>query len=247
MTPQTGPQTGPATDPLAAVGGSMQGMVAETGQDLVPVATPAAPDLICWLWAAFTPYRGRLNVSAVARELRRGRHTVREWIRTARGTTIDPQLAAELSTLALDRGEGAYLWPDIDPMTRNRIDREAHTAHAAHAAITAGSYPEGWAANGTLDSHEVLLVHWPDAMVYGVNITATTEHRAKINRRPADIIQTVHAPNKYAAQMIKHHLLATHTTHRCIAPARLVTYGRTETWRETAGSGRLVDSVNRIR
>lgn len=224
----TNPQTDPVTNPVTnAVEDLAQGVVTGTDQgsgdddDLVPVATPAAPDLICWLWAAFTPYRGRLNVSAVARGLHRGRHTVRQWIHTARGTKINPQLEAELSALALDRGDGAYLWPDIDPMTRNRLDREATTAHIANTAIGHGTYPEGWATNGTLDPHEVLLVHWPDAMVYGVNITATTEHRAKSNRRSADIVQTVHAPNKYAAQMIKHHLLATHTAHRCIAAMRL--------------------------
>lgn len=55
-------------------------MTATTPNVLIPPATPATPDLICWLWAAFPPKDGRLHVARIADGLSVSPTTIRRWI-----------------------------------------------------------------------------------------------------------------------------------------------------------------------
>lgn len=211
----------------------------------VPQATPAAPDLVCWLWAAFTPYRGRLNAAGIARQLGTvSASTIRRWIAAADGTTIEPALRATLAQRAILRGRGTYLWPDLDHASRYRTDNEAANARTAFSAIEAGHYPDAWDTNGTMDDHQVLLLWIPTAHVYRVAVLRSMAQRARLER-DTELVQLVHVPNKYAGLVIKHRLYERIADHRCIAPAGLVPRGRTDTWREDGGAPRLLTTARR--
>jgi hypothetical protein len=135
--------------------------------EFVPEATPATADLVCWIWAAFAPYRGRINQSRVADALGVSRRTLGRWLSDAQDRRFDPRTQAEMSRRAILRGHGSYLWPDLDPATRFRSRGQIRNAFIAYQAIADGVYPDAWRTNGTLDEHQVLQLWYPDAHVYG--------------------------------------------------------------------------------
>ena len=213
--------------------------------ELVPEATPATPDLVCWIWAAFPPHRGTINQTRVADALGVSRRTLGRWLADAQDRSFDKQTRAELARRAILRGHGTYLWPDLDPATRYRNHGQTRNAYIAYQAITDDTYPDAWRTNGTLDEHQVLQLWYPDAHVYGIAVVSNDKALAKI-KKDAEILQVRHTPNKYAGLLIKHALQATRAGHRCIAPRTLVKTGRTETWRENGGPGRLPASAGRV-
>jgi hypothetical protein len=163
----------------------------------------------------------------------------------AQGRSFDKQTQAELSRRAILRGRGSYLWPDLDPATRFRTRGAAHDAFVAYQAIADGTFPEAWETNGTMVEHEVLQLWYPDAHMYGVAVISAGKSRARLEKA-AEILQVRHVPNKYVGLLIKHAIQATRAGHRCIAPQSLVPIGRTETWRENGGPGRLPASAGRF-
>ena len=213
--------------------------------ELVPEATPATADLVCWIWAAFAPLQGHDQQNPGGRGARGVLADLGRWIDDAEGRSFDRQAQAELSRRAILRGRGSYLWPDLDPATRYRTHGQARNAFIAYQAIVEETFPEAWRANGTLVEHQVLQLWYPDAHVYGIAVVSNKKALAKI-KKDAEILQVRHAPNKYAALLIKHALQASRAGHRCIAPRSLVKIGRTETWRENGGPGRLPASAARV-
>jgi hypothetical protein len=220
--------------------GQRRGHTTETGSQLeldweVPPATPAATDFVCWLWAAFPPRDGRLNVRRIAKALGVSTTTLRRWI-----AKDDPKLRrrqiGRLHQRAILRGHGHYVWPDLDPVTRRRSELLYADALRNDQLIT--NEPERvaptWHQNGTLSPHVVQIVYFPRAHVFGVSAATHDKARAKVERHGAVIESTV-VPNKYAAVALKHEILNRVDQHRCITPRHLVPTGRTETWRETGG------------
>lgn len=202
--------------------------------DVIPPATAATPDLVCWIWAAFPPYRGHINKTRVAEALGVSRRTLGRWIADAEGRVFDQHTQAALSRRAILRGHGTYLWPDLDEMSLFRTRSEARNAYIASKAIEAGVIPDAWQSNTTLLPHDVLEIKYKRAHVFGVAVVSNPKSRAKIESA-GTVFRSWYAPNKYAGLMIKHTLLAQKSEHRCIPPRSLVKIGRTETWREAGG------------
>lgn len=208
--------------------------------DLVPEATPAAPDLICWLWAAFPPRNGRLHVARIAEGLGVSASTIRRWVREAARLQLNDEGMLLVKRRAILRGRGRYLWPDLDPTSRQRQHLQAR--YAARVDYTIRTTPEQrsptWSQNGTLEEHTVALVHYPKAHAYGVSTARSAKSLQRLQRTGV-IMQATTVSNKYAAVVLKHHTLTRVDSHRCLVPRELVPSGRTETWRETGGVVRL--------
>lgn len=196
-----------------------------------PEATPATSDLACWLWAAFESRRGHLPTSRIAAELGVHPSTIRRWLRTRRPVTRE--LQGRLAELALERGQGTYQWPAPDQVTLFRTAGARQNAETACAAIEAGTYPETWSTNGTLEAHTVLEVRWPQANVRSVTVTRVAETERRILRRDAEILRAESVPHLYLGQRRKYEILDQATGRRCIAPRTLVLYGHTDCWIET--------------
>ena len=213
----------------------------------IPPATPATNDFVCWLWAAFPAREGTLNISRISRVLGVSRTTTRRWIEKN-----DPKISrAQMNSLirrAILRGRGHYLWPELDPVSRQRSELTLTYALQAHQLIT--QEPEriapDWRTNGTLESHMVHLIYFPRAHVYGVSATRHPKALAKIERI-GQIIDETKAPNKYAAVILKQLTLQRVDEHRCIAPRVLVPTGRTETWLEAAELPKLRKRLPRLK
>lgn len=214
-------------------------------EDLVPPATGATPDLVCWIWAAFPPHQGHINKTRVAEALGVSRRTLGRWLDDPEGRLFDPDTQAALARRAILRGRGTYLWPDLDEATLFRTRSEARNAYTAYRAIEGDVIPDAWRTNTTLLRHDVIQVYYERAHVYGVAVVSNEKAHAKIVNA-GEVIEIRHAPNKYAGLLLKHALLRTKTEHRCIPPRSLVKIGRTETWREAAGPGRLRGSSARL-
>lgn len=207
-------------------------------EDVIPAATAATPDLVCWIWAAFPPYRGHINKTRVAEALGVSRRTLGRWLDDAEGREFDRDTQAALSRRAILRGHGTYLWPDLDEMSLFRTRSEARNAYTAYKAIQADVIPAAWRDNTTLLPHDVLQISYERAHVFGVAVSVvhnTKKTRAKIENTGGLVFRSHRAENKYAALMLKHTLLAQKTEHRCIPPRSRVKIGRTETWREAGG------------
>lgn len=200
-------------------------MITET----VPEATPATPDLVCWLWAAFPPRDGRLHLSRIAEALGVSRSTISRWVHDATDREFDDHTQRYLKQRAILRGRGTFLWPDLDPASIHRSNSEAANADTAAAAIAAGHHPEIWTTNGTLETHQVLEITYPAAHVAGVAVVRTQAAQRRIERT-GTITRTTPAVNRYAGLQLKHQIL-TGQPHRCIPPRSLVPTGRTDTWR----------------
>jgi hypothetical protein len=219
--------------------------IGDSADEVIPPATAATPDLVCWIWAAFAPHRGRINKSHVAEALGVSVRTLGRWLADADDRAFDAATQGRLAQRAILRGRGRYLWPDLDTASVFRTQSGARNAYTAYRSIREGVVPDAWRSNTTLLPHEVIQVYYPAAHVYGVSVVSNEKARAKVVRI-GDVLQIRHAPNKYAGQLLKHALLTSKAEHRCIAPRSLVPVGRTDTWREFGGAGHLRDSSARL-
>lgn len=206
--------------------------------DHLPEATPAVPDPICWLWAAFPQRDGRLHISRIAQDLGVSATTIRRWIREADRTTLDDAGQLMIKRRAILRGRGTYQWPDLDQNSRQRQMLQARYAAQVNDTIRAGQSAAKWATDGTLEEHHVAVVQFPRAHDYGVTSARTANSLRRVERY-GRIVQTLTVPNRYAAVMLKQATLARVDHARCVVPRELVPTGRTETWREVAGPVRM--------
>lgn len=208
------------------------------------VVTPAAPDLVCWLWAAFPPRRGWLQTSKIAVALGVSAPTVRRWIRAnaselnatrVNWSPLDEASMKVLRRRAILRGRGHYLWPPADPATLERSRGSVrHAVTARQNLLELGPSPRD-RQTGRDGYHEVHLVHFPVAHVFGVASSYNVKTLAKI-MKIGEVLQTITVPDKHAAVIVKETALELiGAENRCIAPRQLVPTGRTETWLETAG------------
>lgn len=206
--------------------------------DEIPLATPATPDLICWLWAAIPPKDGRLHVARAAEVLGVSKSTVYRWLRDPEERYFNDTGMAIVRRRAVLRGHGDYLWPPLDDGSRRRIEALRADAQRGRAALTAG--PEGISElarlRGAADHHDVYLVHYPRARVYGVASGRTHDTERKIRARHGEIIQRESVPDRYAARLLKYAALGQVAEHACIPPKALIPVGRTETWHQRAGT-----------
>lgn len=214
----------------------------------VPPATPAVSDLVCWLWAAFPPREGKLNVSRISRALGVPATTMRRWITKNDPSKLAGPTVRRIHQRAILRGRGHYLWPDLDQVSRRRAAMlySAAISNVELIETEPDRIPPEWRRNGTLEPHQVHLVHFRRAHVYGVASTRHPKALAKI-RRFGTILDTQIVGNKYAGVVLKHQMLDLVEEHRCVVPRELVPTGRTETWRETGGPvdipGHVADST----
>lgn len=213
----------------------------ESDELTLPMATPAAADLVCWLWAAIPQRQGRINVARSADALGVSPSTVRRWVKNAHELVLNETGMRILRRRAILRGHGRYLWPLIDPATLARNDRQLEYARMSHAAIIEKG-PEGvaaWNEKGHLEPHTVAVVHYPKAHVYGVTSARTLKALQKVTR-VGDLTQTRTVDSRFAAQLVKLETLARVSEHRCVVPRELIPSGRTEVWLEAAGPARLM-------
>lgn len=203
---------------------------------VIPEATPATPDLICWLWAAFPAHDGRLPVRVIADALEVSQTTIRRWIRDAADLELNHAGLVRLKQRAILRGKGTYLWPPLDEATLFRNDAQLRQAIRAQRLIDTqpGQVPKEWHADGTIDPRLVHLVHYPAAHAYGIATSTTAKTEQRI-RRTGTILRTTKAATKHQAVIIRELTLRTKTPHRCIVPKALAPAGHTNTWHETAG------------
>lgn len=205
--------------------------------ELVPLATPATPDLVCWIWAAIPPKDGRIHVARVAEALGVSRSTIYRWLRDPEEREFNETGMKIVRRRAILRGHGDYLWPPLDDGSRRRIDALRADAQRARSALTTG--PEGISElarlRGAVDHHDVYLVHYPKARVYGVASGRTHDTERKIRARHGEVLQRRSVPDRYAARLLKYAALDQVDEHTCIPPKALVPVGRTETWNQRAG------------
>lgn len=205
--------------------------------ELIPEATPATPDLVCWIWAAIPPKNGRIHVARAAEALGVSTSTVYRWLRDPEGRQFNDVGMKIVRRRAILRGHGDYLWPPLDETSRWRAQTMLEDAIEAHDVIrdTPDRVPSGWRTNGTMEPHEVYLVSYPRAKVYGVASGRTQDTARKVRARHGEVLQRVTVSNKYAARVLKAAALEQVGEHRCIPPRTLVDVGRTETWHHRAG------------
>lgn len=204
-------------------------------QDRVPPATPATPDLICWIWAAIPPRNGQINITRAADRFGVSRTTMRRWIHNAEDLELNDVAIIRARQLAILRGHGTYLWPDLDPSTTARSDSSLRYAEQAANLIAdePERIPAAWHTNGWTTPHQVLLIWWPAARVHTITTTRSDKTLSKIERFRGEIVQTRAEPNRYAAEVIKYRTLGSDPGRRCIAPNALVPIGHTEAIRHT--------------
>lgn len=207
----------------------------------IPPALPATPDMICWLWAAIPHRNGTVHVAKAAQLLGVSTTTVYRWMKQADERNFTADSIPRLKQLAILRGHGTILWPDLDPVTRARADRYRSDAEGAHRLIVddPDRIPDGWRTNGATDPHTVWHLWSPAARVYGLASGGSISMARKIARRAAlaetVVIEEVTVTNRYAARVLKYRVLDAVDEHRCLPPAQLIPYGRTESWRLTGG------------
>lgn len=213
-------------------------------QELVMGVTAASNDLVCWLWAAFPPKNGRLHITRIATGLGVSPTTIRRWIRDTGADQQTTNLAYPplteagmkiLRRRAILRGRGQYLWPPVDQSTLDRSTAHHHTALVARRTLLEfGPTPRD--RDSYRDQpHQVHLVHYPAARVYGVSATYNDKSQTKI-KQFGQILETLTVPDKHAAALLKESILARSLEHRCLAPRQMVPPGRTEVWRQAGGA-----------
>jgi hypothetical protein len=232
---------GPASAAEDALAARMAGDV-----DLVelPRVTTAAPDLNCWIWAATPQYRGKINITRAADRFGVSRTTMRRWLNQPGRHQLTSKQIIRAQQLAILRGRGTILWPDLDPGSRRRLDHAHRNAEQAAQVIADQPelIPPDWTTNHTLDSHSVLLIWWPYARAYSITTTRSGKTLAKIQsaRYLGEIVQQVATPNRYAADVIKYQTLINYSEFLCITPRALIPFGRTEALRANVKSPELI-------
>lgn len=208
----------------------------EAHVDLAPVG-PAEADLTCWMWAAFATTSGRVGTRVAAATLGVSPSTIRRWLRSPHDWVLDPEGMELIRARAEEQaGENGYFWPPPDATTRARAAALLEDAHRSHELLITHPEraPSDWRTNGAADPHFVHLVYYHRARVFGVasNRVGTTTTRLQ---RVGTILQSVPVPNRYAARITKQRALQRMSEHQCIPPRKLLTQGRTETWRQAGG------------
>lgn len=202
----------------------------------LPLAQPATPDLVCWLWA-LAGKSGRINVNVVARTLSVSPATVRRWLRQPEEWQLQQGALAILRQHAILKGRGTYLWPDLDQTTINRGRGQLAAAidNLTLLRETPTKLPPTWRTTGVFAQHMVHVLHYPHAHVYGIAITSSPKTLARLNSKHPDFLASRTVSNKWEAWYLKHKTLERVAERRCIAPASMVPIGRTETVREAGG------------
>lgn len=218
--------------------------------DLVdlPLAQPATPDLICWLWA-LAGRSGQIDVKTVARTLSVTPATVRRWLRHPDEWQLQPDALALLRQRAILQGRGTYLWPTLDETTiaRGRGQLAAAIDNLTLLRDAPTKAPSTWRETGVFAPHLVLALHYPHAHVYAVAITSSPKTLSRLKSQRPDVLATRTVNNKWQAWYVKHKTLERVAERRCIVPATVVRIGRTETVREAGGRLKLASLPRRDR
>lgn len=207
----------------------------------LPLADPATPDLVCWLWAAIPHRDGRIHVATAAKALDVSESTIRRWLKAPGEWELTPASIARLKQRAILRGRGHYLWPALDQGSRDRANAQLDVALAS-LAMQRGDparIPPTWHTTGALKPHQVHLVHYPAAHVYAVAVTSSPKTFQRLQRLGAQFLTTRKVASKWEAWTIKHTALAKAADRRCIVPAAMLSVGRTDTMLEVGGPIRL--------
>lgn len=207
----------------------------------LPLADPATPDLVCWLWAAIPNRDGRIHVATAAKALDVSDSTIRRWLKAPGEWELTPTSIARLKQRAILRGRGHYLWPALDQGSRDRAQAQLDVARASLAMQRddPARIPPTWHTTGALTPHQVHLVHYPAAHVYAVAVTSSPKTLQRLHRLGARFLSTRKVATKWEAWTVKHTALAKVADRRCIVPAAMLPVGRTDTFLEAAGVIRL--------
>lgn len=204
--------------------------------DVIPAATPAAADAICWIWAAIppSPRTGSIHVARVAAALKVSDTTVRRWIKDAPTHQLRPDVLATLRMRANLRGHGDFLWPPLGERQEPALLR-AQAAQRNARSVDEDQIPSTWATNGTLLPSTVALYYHAPARVFGLTSGSTPGTRYKLERSGAVMLQGVQVPSKWHAEVLKADVLQLVGPARCLPPRSMIPVGRTETWHRRAG------------
>lgn len=207
---------------------------------LVPEATPAAADLVCWIWAAVPPKRGRIHVARAAAAFGVSERTLRRWLADPGDHELNDVGLRRANQLAILRSKGHLLWPDLDGSSRARTAGRRRTATLSLQLIDddQARVPSEWHTDGRLEPHQVLLLAYPRAHTYALTATREPKTRRRLIAAGGEVLAEVTVPNRFSADLTKYAALETVDAHRCVAPQALVPIGRTDCWRETGGHQR---------
>ncbi len=204
--------------------------------DVIPAATPAAADAICWIWAAIppSPRTGSIHVARVADALGVSDSTVRRWIKAASSQPLRPEVRKVLRMRANLRGHGDFLWPPLGERAESARLR-AQAARRNARFVDEDDAPSTWLTNGALLPSTVALYYHAPARVFGLTSGATPGTRYRLERSGAVVLQEVQVRSKWHAEVLKAEVLELVGDARCLPPRAMVPVGRTETWHRRAG------------
>lgn len=208
--------------------------------EVIPAATPAAPDAICWIWAAIppSPRTGSIHVARVAAALEVSDSTVRRWIKHAPKQPLRPDVLKVLRMRANLRGHGDFLWPPLGERAQSAQLR-ARTAERNARIIDSGDSPSTWRETGALRPSTVCLYYHEPARVFGLTSGATSETRNRLVRSGAEVLQEYRTRSKWHGEVLKADVLDLVGDARCLPPRAMIPVGRTETWHRRAGDVEL--------
>ncbi len=196
-------------------------------------------NLYCWLWAAFPPKAGRLDMPRIAEGLGVSPSTIRRWLRDP-DTELTHTSMVMLHRRAILRGRGHYRWPPVDDAT---LRRSQHAAEAAQRSLTLEPSDRD-KKTGRTKAHAVELIYYPRAHVFGLTAHQTHKHSQRIRNHGGITLDAIETPNYWSAVLLREQLLdQVGAGDRVIAPSDMVRNGRTHTWLEKAGRPSLVAAV----
>lgn len=206
-------------------------------QLVVPEATPAAADLVCWIWAAVPPKHGRIHVARAADAFGVSEQTLRRWLADAADRELNEVGLRRATQLAILRSKGHLLWPDLDASSRARAAAKHRYAIRCLQLIAGdpGRVPAEWHRDARLEPHQVLLVSYPRAHAYAITAIRDPKTRRRLIAGGGEVVSECTVDNRYAADLAKYTALEAVDGHRCVAPRSLVPIGHTDCWRETGG------------
>lgn len=216
----------------------------EIALEALPTLSPATADLVCWLWAATPPKRGRLDVARAATSLGVSESTLRRWIKHAKAAEMPASAHAKLPRLhqlAILRGRGQLLWP---PLSRTSRERQLALAAEARRSLDFTRAEPQHAPKNWLTPHTLYLVHYPRARCYGVASGSTKSTLDKIRAADGTVVAQASVANRHAAALAKAAVLEQVREGRCIPPRELVPTGRTEAWLQSHGTVNLDDVID---